>query len=397
MSRPPIKDAPPRLRQRQRADGTWRVWWEPKAPERKLGFTVQELDAKAPFRAAREAREWNAKVNAARASGRRAPAKRSGHSMADLIDDYLRSLHFQALRPATQRTYREKLKQIAAKWGNDPVRDFDKPIINTWYETLYRSAGPTQAQRLIALMSILMGHAEKRGWRDANSNPCLRLGMHTPAPRSRTADFDQMDALIAAADACGFPGVGLAVALSMLQGQRQADVLAAKRADFRQVMVAMPGSATPRAVWIWDLMRAKRNTAGHLMLHDEVLPRVLAQLAQPGAPDDPLITDPATGHGYTRDLFGKRWATVRQAAIDAGCAGLLDATGAPLQFRDLRRSFAVLARANGATDDDTGDVLGNSAAMNPQLRQTYMPPQFHTAARATALVVRPAKQQRNTA
>lgn len=389
MKRAPVKDAPSRLRQRQRMDGTWRVWWEPKAAERKLGFAPVDLDATAPVRAAREARALNDQVDAARITGKAPAAKRAGHIVDDVIGDYQRSVHFAGLRPATQRTYREKLALIARKWGDVPVRDFDKPTINTWYETLYRGSGPTQAHRLIAMMSILMGHAEKRGWREANSNPCLRLGMRTTPPRSRAADFDQLDALLAAADACGLPGVGMAAALSMLQGQRQADVLAAKRGDFRQVVVTFPGSTKPETVWIWDLLRAKRNTAGHLMLHTEVLPRVLASLAMPGVPDATLITDARVGRPYDRDLFGKRWAEVRAAAIDAGCTALLDATGRPLQFRDLRRTFSVTARAAGASDNDTGDVLGNSAAMNPQLRQTYMPPQFFTAARAVALVARP--------
>ena len=43
-------------------------------------------------------------------------------------------------------------------------------------------------------------------------------------------------------------------------------------------------------------------------------------------------------------------------------------------------------RAGGASRDDVGDVLGNSAAVNPLLGETYMPASFETASRAIAAV-----------
>lgn len=51
----------------------------------------------------------------------------------------------------------------------------------------------------------------------------------------------------------------------------------------------------------------------------------------------------------------------------------------------------MLSRAGGATKDDTGDVLGNSAAVNPRLGETYMPAQLETASRAVMAIKRPAK------
>lgn len=75
---------------------------------------------------------------------------------------------------------------------------------------------------------------------------------------------------------------------------------------------------------------------------------------------------------------------MRKAAVAAGYPA-----AASLQFRDLRRTFGVLSRAGGASADDTGDVLGNSAATNPRLRQTYMPPSLTTASRAVAAIGRP--------
>ena len=70
-ARPPIppKDLPPGLRQRRRADGAWRVWWEPSKTVRALGFAPVELPASAPTKALREAERLNREVARARAAG----------------------------------------------------------------------------------------------------------------------------------------------------------------------------------------------------------------------------------------------------------------------------------------------------------------------------------------
>lgn len=65
---------------------------------------------------------------------------------------------------------------------------------------------------------------------------------------------------------------------------------------------------------------------------------------------------------------------------------------AGLQFRDLRRTFAILSRSGGSTKDDTGDVLGNSSAVNPQLAEVYMPSQLDTASRAVDAIKRPGRK-----
>jgi len=70
----------------------------------------------------------------------------------------------------------------------------------------------------------------------------------------------------------------------------------------------------------------------------------------------------------------------------------LTATGNVLQFRNLRRTFGTWARAGGASKGDVGDVLGNSAVTDPQLGEIYMPPSFHTAARAVFSFQRPEKE-----
>lgn len=400
--RGPVGDPPPRLRQRQRADGTWRVWWEPEAAVRKLGFASVELDAKAPIKAARDARKLNDQVDQARATGALPASKRGPVSIEDVIEDYKRSLYFTRLSATTQKVWRSRLKRIVTKWGDVPVADFTKPTANTWYESLVRDVGPAAAVAQLGTLSVVMSHAERRGWRPENSNPCLRLGITVPKGRGRAASWDEYDALKAAAVRTGLPSVGLAVALSMLAGQRQTDVIEARRGDFAEVTTRFPGSSAEISVWVWSIRRSKTGAAGEIMLHAELAPLVQAVLDRVGPADAALILDERVGRPYDLDLFQKRWVEVRAAAIAGGtdkdgtiwapCPSL-----ASLQFRDLRRSFSVHSRRGGATVADAGDVLGNSAARDARIKGTYMPPEFFTAARAVAAVTRPQSDERKEA
>lgn len=387
--RGPIGDPPPYVRQRLRADGTWRCWWEPTKDLRKLGFVSVELDANAPVKAAREARKLNDQVDQARKTGSAPTSKRGPVCIEDVVEDYKRSLYFTRLAAATQRVWRSRLKRIVTKWGDVPVADFTKPTANTWYESLVRDVGPAAAVAQLGTLSVIMSHAERRGWRPENSNPCLRLGITVPKGRGRAATWDEFDALQAAAVRVGLPSVGLAVALSMLAGQRQTDVILARREDFAQVSTRFPGQDDPVQVWVWQLTRSKTGATGEIMLHDELAPLVEAVLQRPAPADAQLILDERVGRPYDMDLFQKRWVEVRAAAVAGGdgyapCPSLAD-----LQFRDLRRSFSVHSRRGGASPADAGDVLGNSAARDARIKGTYMPPEFFTAARAVAAVTRP--------
>jgi hypothetical protein len=394
----PVGDPPPRLRQRQRADGSWRVWWEPETAIKKLGFTTVELPADTPLKAAREARKLNDQVDQARLSGGAPRAKRGPVCIEDVVEDFKKSVQWGELATKTRESYGKSFRLIIAKWGSEPVADFTKPIARTWYESLHRDAGKWQAAALIRLMSILFSHAELRGWRPEMSNPCYRLGITIPKGRSRVASWDEYDALQAAAVRVGLPSIGVLAALSFLAGQRETDCFMATRAEFAAQPVLWPGAAGPVDVWVWDLSRSKTGASGKIMLHPELAPMVAGILKRPAPDDARLVIEERLGRPYDEDLFQSRWGEVRAAAI-AGAEGVDPCpTLASLQFRDLRRSFSAHSRRGGASVDDTGDVLGNSAAKNARIKGTYMPAEFFTAARAVAAVARPeSKEERKEA
>jgi len=393
-ARPPIGDAPRGLRQRLRSDGTWRVWWEPRAQDRLHGFAAVELSADRAAWSVAEARRLNKAADTAIATGTRpdAPA-RAGNRITDLIAAYRQSPDFRTgLAPKTQASYRALLNQIEEKWGTARVAEFDKATMKAWYETLYTHKGATIAQRLLRMMSILFTQAEARGMRPDNSNPCFRLRLHTPAPRARVATWAEVDAMISAAEGAGQHAMALAIRLGVFQGQRQTEVREATRGAFRLIPVAggaMGDDGAPRPEWVWFFRRSKRGNDGVMPLHAEVVPhlrRALADTGTPAAPrraDAALLVDEALGRAYDEDLFQARWRALRTRAA-ATVPSVAD-----LQFRDLRRTFGVLARAGGSSKNDIGDVLGNSAATNPLLGETYMPPSFATTRRTIGAIQRP--------
>lgn len=391
---PPLAAPPANVRQRRRASGDWRVWWEPTAAARAAGMAPVDLDPADPARALRMARDLNRK--AARAGKAPKPQPR-GRTITDLIDDYQGSPHWtDALRPKTRESYRRLMSLIDRKWGPTLVADFTRPVMVEWYETLYRASGQWQAVALIRMMSILFDRAERIGWRPENTNPCLRLKARVPAPRRRVASWAEIDALVAAADAADAPSLALAVLLSALQGQRQTDVLGATAGQFQQGRLpGAPETGSPGAAClVWRLTRSKRSTEGAMVIHPEVEPRLRAALLRARSraalagrnPDaEPVLTDEANeNRRFTDDTWQNRWTALRSAAASRGLPDI-----ATLQFRDLRRTFGVLSRAGGASKGDTGDVLGNSAATDPRLGETYMPASFDTASRAVLAIRRP--------
>lgn len=375
-ARPPIREDVKGLRQRARAGG-WRVWWEPNAAERGAGLKPVDLDADRPTWSVREARRLNVAAEAAvKGKGRGT----GGRTMAALIADYQRGRAFRGLKPKTQTGYRGLMRLIEEKWGAEPVAGFTKPVMRRWYETLADTRGEYQAKQLIRAASILFQHAETMlGWRPENSNPCYRLRVVTPKGRARFASWEEIAAMQAAADRVGLRCVAVALRLSLFTGQRETDVLAATPDAF-----APGGPDLPPGLWVWRLTRSKRGNADTLPVHPAILPDILAART---AGASHLVLDDVTGQPLGDVAFGYRWAKVRTEAAKL-CPSV-----ASLQFRDLRRTFGVLARRAGVGIDDAADVLGNSAATDPVLAETYMPGQLDTRMRAVMAINPPAERK----
>lgn len=381
----PLLDTCPGLRQRQLADDTWSIWWEPNAKQRAAGATRVDLSAMAPGDALRRARALHKVASAKLVKATRTVATQRG-TMQALIDDYVQSKAFRDdITPVTQGGYCSYLTLIATKWGTTPVVNFDRPMVGLWYEALLKAHGAWRANATYRMLSILMSHAEYRGLRVENSNPCRKIKQAKTAGRTRVATWPEIDALLAAARKLGLRHIRLGILLALMGGQRQTDARLVRPDAF----FTIPGDArltgSDRPIWIWNLTQNKRGRVLQVPLHRMIVPVLRAQLvAARNAGPGTLIWDPSTGKPLTKERYFHYWEQVRALAATTV------PSVATLQARDLRRSFGTLSRLGGTSRSDVADVLGNTAGTNHTLADAYMPQQIETSLRAVNAIARPA-------
>lgn len=388
----PIRDKIKGLRQRQRTDGSWAVWWEPNKSERALGFKRVDLWPDYPAKSIREAERLNDDAAGVRA-GKPRRTKTGSRSIDALIKEYLASPRFQNRKPATQRGYRDNLRLIARKWGPDQVADFDEYVLEVWLQNVAKHSGAYQAHALKRMMSILFSFAERLRWIPKGSNPCKGEDFELPVVkgRSRRSSWEEYDHIMTTADKLGRHTMRLAIALAIFTGQRREQIFAARIEDFRKFSFGH-NEGDARQVWTWHLDRTKRDTQGVIPIHHEVEPLLDAAIEAAGPDQKYLLIDEATGRVMSRNLFSKRWARIRAEAAKT-MPSLINKEDRrkTLQFRDLRRTMASWGRRGGASKDDVTAVLGNTAAADWELGETYMPQDFWTALRAIDAIRRPDK------
>lgn len=392
---PPVITPRNGLRQRWQARaGAWRIWWEPTPAEAKAGATPADLTTLRPGDAQRKAdrlkADWQARVGKTAPVGGTAKAGQRGVSVDRVISDYRASRHYTDRAASTRASYDCDLREIAATWGPQAIDSFTPPVLDTWYDRLLSSRGPFRSRALCAMFSILFLHAERRGWRPVGSNPVTPLSMQVPPPRNREGSWEELDACLQAARRLGLRSIRAAILLVIFGGgQRQTDVRLARQSDFARPQLQLMGMAQPRPFLVWTLTRSKRGNDGQLVINPAAAPAIRLQLRRAAAlgPDVPVIFDDTTGRALSKELFFARWEAVRTEA-----ARTVPST-ATLQWRDLRRTFSRMARRGGASREDIGDAIGNTAGTNDALYDTYMGKQLETAARATLAVTRPDRKR----
>ena len=422
MTTHPMDKPPARMRQRKRASGTWRLWWEPEAAVRRMGFETVELDADKPTWSIRRAKDLNDQVDRARGGAKARPQART---VNDLIVDYKASPKWSKLKPATRRDYIAAFNIIQKKWGADLVINMKKSTVIEWWEANFHKRGETQAGSLHRKLSLLLSHAEMKEWIEIN--PCLRMKIPKPAPRERTVSWAEQDDLILMADQLGLGSVGTAIILSAWTGMRQTDCLnvtydniiaafiptsliqrAANEAEIADLVSAQDieritmtdfintgrkaKTITHTALFYLQIRQSKRGKIISVRLQDEPLNRVMDNHNLP-ATKQILFFETSNTKYASQDQFSKAFARVRKHT-----AIKLPSVMAPvIQFRDFRRTFSSRARRGGISTENIGSAMGNTIATNPELEETYIPATSAGASTAAAGIKRPhpSKAKRN--
>ncbi|WP_336800513.1 hypothetical protein [Kaistia sp. MMO-174] len=230
------------------------------------------------------------------------------------IDDRRERERKGALAPKTIRWYRSMADVLAAYdpelWAS-PAAAVSRIVAKGLYRRLAADKGLAMARGIIAVCSRAYGEYEAT----IPLNPFLKLKMKATPPRLRAGEIEEMETLIAAADALGLPEIGDAILMGLVTGQRQNDrlrLVERARIDgsivFRQSKTGAVVTVPALPQLDVRLQAARLRRAARKVTFPEVL--IDEQKWRPW-PDD------------EGDAYRKQFTKVRAAAV----AGVLNAEG----------------------------------------------------------------------
>jgi integrase len=267
----------------------------------------------------------------------RAPkaAAKAAPTVAELATRFLAE-HAEAKRkPRTAREYRRLFeKVILPVLGRKRVAEVTRQDIARLHHA--KRATPTEANRTLALLSVLFTFAERQGERPDGSNPCRHVERF---PQQRRERFLSPDELARLGDTLaayrGSPYHPATIKLLVFTGARLSEVLGLE----------------------WDWVSLERGEArlpdsktGAKTIH--LPPPALEVLAGlPRRAGNPYVL----GARRSTTFIEKPWRSIREAA------GLAD-----VRLHDLRHAFASVAASAGMGLPIIGKMLGHTQAQTTQ-------------------------------
>lgn len=309
-----------------------------------------------------------------------APGVKEG-SLEALIRAYRASEEWQQLAPATRKDYNKALAPLELKWGDKsvatmprefvlklrdhyarkPILDQDgHPVIGPEGKPLTRPT-PRRANRMVAVLRLLIAWGVDRGWR--KDNPALRPRLLRTGPGYRAWTVEQVHAFLAC-DAVPEP-LKRAALLGVATGQRKQDCLAMTKAARRDGGIEVVPEKT-------------RNSSGVRLWIPEHPDLTAALDAAPKTDATTLLTR-ADGKPWKEDHFNHAFA---DAVAVAGLAGL--------SFHGLRKTASAWLAEAGCTDAEIDSIIGH---VDPRMTRHYRQ-QADQKLRATAAMGKLVKLRR---
>lgn len=176
-------------------------------------------------------------------------------SLAALIDAYRASSRWtQGIAQATRNDYDKALVPLREKYGRMHVSAITRPLVLAIQERYATAVRPDQtvrptprrANRMVAVLSILLSHAVDLGWR--TDNPALRPRKLRTGPGWRAwTDLEIRTVL----EAVSTPApVRLAIQLALATGQRGEDLIAMTWSAYDGTAVEVVQGKTGARVWV---------------------------------------------------------------------------------------------------------------------------------------------------
>ncbi len=241
--------------------------------------------------------------------------------------------HERIWKPRTLKVNRGYLrKQLLPRFSSCQIAEITRRDVVNWFASL--RATPVAADRSMPVLSVIMREAERMGFREEGSNPCLGIRRYRRQGRERFLT----DAEIRSLGVClrtreyDQPLAVAAIRLLLLTGCRRSEILTLRWPDLREGALFLRDSKTgPRTVW---LSRAAMEVLDGI---DRTSTWVFPSRKRKG----PLCGE---------------WLTTVWHGIRAE-AGLCD-----VRLHDLRHAYASIALKSGESVLAIGRLLGHRSA-----------------------------------
>ena len=263
-------------------------------------------------------------------------AARKAPTVTEFAERYLSDHVATKMRPKSAAEDRRMLSRLLLPaLGTRKLTDVTRADVARLHHDIRRT--PTQANRVLSLLSRMMNMAEKWGLRPDGSNPCRHVEKFKEAKRERYLSADELarlgDVLTERErTATEAPGVVAAVRLLILTGCRLSEILTLQwpYVDFADACLRLPDSKTGAKT---VHLNAPALAVLAAMEREEGSPWVIAG----GKPGTHLVN------------LQKPWGRIRAAA------GIAD-----VRLHDLRHSFACVAVGLGEGLPMIGKLLGHT-------------------------------------
>ncbi|WP_225205054.1 site-specific integrase [Novosphingobium huizhouense] len=396
----------PFLHWQKRADGTEVAHWKPSPSLRKAGFQNHMLGTR---RNARDAAGTRAAMTAAMALNDKVAEWRTGKAaarsmarlprkwrFADLVAAYRASTEWQGLGDKTQAEYNVRLRQLEywAEEGNLPVRSIDKAMVADLKKGLLANDGSLfRCASTLRILRLLLNWAIGEGIIEDNATKGVKIPA-TPKRSVLLLESEVADAVAIAAGK-GWHSLALGLELGLWSFQREADLLALTRLNWRVYDNAAPTDAAVLAnargdVRGFRLQQMKTRAWVDCPMPPWLHERIEAAFARSSQHDAQhlLYDDEQPGRPYPEWLFQRR---LRKVLDEAGLEGK--------RFRDLRRSGMSMFRDLGVETAAIVTISGHAVIGTASVLDHYMPANTRAAcaAMATALRARAAREAKRDA
>lgn len=355
------------------AGGRTGYYWRPSPRLRRAGFKVITLGT--DYRAAvLAAIEQNDRIAVWECSGNSSSSKTLAASprrrWRDLVGAYKLSSAFTDLKPKSQREYGSRLATLT-RWAMDGellIALLDRPMVIDLRNALVDDGRRHRTAALLRVLRVLLQFAADNGW--IETNPAAGIDIPEAPSRKRILQPGDVEALAAAALTLGQPRFALAIRLGFWTFQRESDLLALGRLNWR------------------ELTDLPREAAAVLAGADGRVMGLRVQQAKTGAwvhvPVPLWLRADIEALGFDGPLLPYAdWKAQRLFRQCAAAAGIDDAT-----FRDLRRSGMVYYGELGVPLVFITAISGHAVlGAKRTILDTYMPGNARFAAQGVAMAV----------